>query len=344
MPAIAVYQAMNAWQVHRYRRQASSHIDLQRQGYSSMYPISPELAAFVAKTASFTGDDSSLAGMRQAYNHMCRAFTSPTPEGLAVTDFSLAGRGVRSYLPTMLGPADGWPCLLYIHGGGWVVGGLDSHDFICVELASALQVLVIAIDYRLAPEHPFPAAYEDCRAVWRAIQAGQGPHAINRQRLVVMGDSAGGNLAAALCLGLRDDGAPQPRAQVLIYPGLGGPADLPSRRDCRDAPLLSSADTDSYLALYLQGSGKPSPYAMPLLAADFSGLPKAFIAVAQFDPLRDDGILYAERLQAAGVTAVLYPGKGLVHGCLRARRQVPEVDRLYDYLLDYLGSEGLTQV
>ena len=308
------------------------------------YPISSQMRAFVAKTESFTTTDTSLAGLRQNYNRMCQAFTPPPPQDLLIEDFSLGGVAVRSYRPTTATPSDGWPCLLYMHGGGWVVGGLDSHDFICFELATTLQVLVIAIDYRLAPEHPFPAAYEDCRTVWQAMQAGQGPHAINLRRLVVIGDSAGGNLAAALCLGLRDDGQPLPGAQVLIYPGLGGPCDLPSRRDCMDAPLLSSADTDCYLALYLRGSDQPSPYAMPLLAVDFSGLPKAFIAVAQFDPLRDDGRLYAERLQAAGVATVLYPGKGLVHGCLRARRQVPEVDRLYDDLFNYLGSEGLTQV
>lgn len=309
-----------------------------------MYPISAQLAAFVAKTESFAGNDSSLAGLRQNYDRMCQAFTPPAPQGLHIEDLCLGGVGVRSYLPETPAPSNGWPCLLYLHGGGWVVGGLDSHDFICFELAGALQVLVIAVDYRLAPEHPFPAAYDDCRSVWQAIQAGQGPQPIDLQRLVVAGDSAGGNLAAALCLGLRDEGQPLPNAQVLIYPGLGGPADLPSRQDCMDAPLLSSADTHYYLALYLQGTEQPSPYAMPLLAADLSGLPKAFIAVAQFDPLRDDGMRYAERLQAAGVATQFYPGKGLVHGCLRARRQVPEVDRLYDHLLDYLEGEGLTQV
>lgn len=307
------------------------------------YPISSQMRVFVDKTESFTSTDTSLAGLRQNYNRMCQAFTPPPPQDLLIEDFSLGGVAVRSYRPTTASPSDGWPCLLYIHGGGWAVGGLDSHDFICFELAAALQVLVIAIDYRLAPEHPFPAAYDDCRSVWQAIQAGQGPHAMNRQRLVVAGDSAGGNLAAALCLGLRDDGLPVPNAQVLIYPGLGGPADLPSRRDCKDAPLLSAAGADGYKTLYLRDAN-PSPYAMPLLAKDFGGLPKAFIAVAQFDPLRDDGMLYAERLQAAGVATVLYPGKGLVHGCLRARRQVAEVDRLYDCLLDYLRSEGLTQV
>lgn len=309
-----------------------------------MYPISPQLAAFITQTESFATDDSSLAGLRQAYDRMGQAFTPAPPQGLHVSDFSLGGVTVRSYLPKAPPPTEGWPCLLYIHGGGWVVGGLDSHDFICFELAATLQVLVIAIDYRLAPEHPFPAAYEDCRAVWQAIQAGEGPQAINLQRLVVAGDSAGGNLAAALCLGLRDDGEPLPGAQVLIYPGLGGPADLPSRRDCRDAPLLSTADTDCYLALYLRGTGNPSAYAMPLLAEDFGGLPKALIAVAQFDPLRDDGLLYAERLRAAGVEVLLYPGKGLVHGCLRARGQVPEVDQLYDCLLHYLRRTGLTPV
>lgn len=310
----------------------------------AQYPVSSQMRTFITNTESFTSDDSSLAGLRQNYDRMCRAFTPPRPEGLLIEDFSLGGVGVRSYQPDAPTPAEGWPCLLFMHGGGWAVGGLDSHDFICFEMATALHVLVIAIDYRLAPEHPFPAAYEDCNAVWQAIQAGESPHRINQQRLAVMGDSAGGNLAAALCLGLRDDGQPLPCAQVLIYPGLGGPADLPSRRDCRDAPLLSSADTESYLALYLQGASQLSPYAMPLLAKDFGGLPKALIAVAQFDPLRDDGMLYAERLQGAGGQAVLYPGKGLVHGCLRARGQVPEVDRLYDYLLHYLRSEGLTQV
>lgn len=308
------------------------------------YPISSQMRAFVAKTESFISPDTSLTGLRQNYNRMCQAFTPPPPQDLLIEDLSLGGVAVRSYRPTTATPSGGWPCLLYMHGGGWVVGGLDSHDFICFELATALQVLVIAIDYRLAPEHPFPAAYDDCRSVWQAIQSGQGPHAINRQRLVVAGDSAGGNLAAALCLGLRDDGQPLPMAQALIYPGLGGPADLPSRRDCADAPLLSTADTDDYLALYLSDGGKSSAYAMPLSAETFSGLPKAFIAVAQFDPLRDDGRLYAERLQAAGVDTLLYPGKGLVHGCLRARRQVAEVDKLYDNLLHYLRSEGLTQV
>jgi acetyl esterase len=301
------------------------------------YPLSAQMTAFVEKTVSFNSTDSSLAGLRQAYSDMCRAFTPSRPDGLYVVDFELAGVPVRSYQPPVSPPTSGCPCIVYLHGGGWVVGDLDSHDFICAELASTLGVLVIAVDYRLAPEHPFPAAFEDCLGVWRALRTG--PFRLDPERTLVAGDSAGGNLAAALCLALRDAGEPLPAAQVLIYPGLGGDHRLPSRRECVDAPLLSSSDLDCYHALYLRGTGQPSAYAMPLLAEDFSGLPPALIAVAQFDPLRDDGMLYAERLNAAGVAATLCYGEGLVHGCLRARGQVAEVDALYETLLGYLSEK-----
>jgi acetyl esterase len=301
------------------------------------YPLSAQMTAFVEKTVSFNSTESSLAGLRQAYSDMCRAFTPSRPGGLYVVDFELAGVPVRSYQPPVSPPTSGCPCIVYLHGGGWVVGDLDSHDFICAELASTLGVLVIAVDYRLAPEHPFPAAFEDCLGVWRALRTG--PFRLDPERTLVAGDSAGGNLAAALCLALRDAGEPLPAAQVLIYPGLGGDHRLPSRSECTDAPLLSSSDLDCYHALYLRGTGQPSAYAMPLLAEDFSGLPPALIAVAQFDPLRDDGMLYAERLNAAGVAATLCYGEGLVHGCLRARGQVAEVDALYETLLGYLSEK-----
>ncbi|MNV06261.1 Carboxylesterase NlhH [compost metagenome] len=301
------------------------------------YPLSEQLSAFVDKTLSFNSTESSLSGLRQAYSEMCRAFTPPRPAGLYVVDFELAGVAVRSYQPPASSSTEAVPCIVYLHGGGWVVGDLDSHDFICAELASTLGVLVIAVDYRLAPEHPFPAAFDDCLSVWRALRTG--PFRIDPERTLVAGDSAGGNLAAALCLALRDAGEPLPAAQVLIYPGLGGDQRLASRSECVDAPLLSSSDVDCYHALYLRGTAKPGAYAMPLLAADFSGLPPAWIAVAQFDPLRDDGVLYAERLNAAGVTASLYYGNGLIHGCLRARGQADEVDALYETLLRYLAEK-----
>lgn len=301
------------------------------------YPLSAQMTAFVEKTVSFNSTDASLPGLRQAYSEMCRAFTPPRPAGLYVVDFELAGVPVRSYQPSVTSPAGGCPCIVYLHGGGWVVGDLDSHDFICSELASTLGVLVVAVDYSLAPEHPYPAGFNDCLSVWRALRSG--PFRLDPARTLVAGDSAGGNLAAALCLALRDANEPLPAAQVLIYPGLGGDHQLPSRSECIDAPLLSSSDVDCYHALYLRGSRKPSAYAMPLLAGDLAGLPPALIAVAQFDPLRDDGVCYAERLNAAGVAATLYYGEGLVHGCLRGRGQVAEVDALYETLLGFLAAK-----
>jgi acetyl esterase len=301
------------------------------------YPLSEQMTAFVEKTVSFNSTDSSLEGLRRAYSEMCRAFTPPRPEGLYVLDVELAGVAIRSYQPHASSSSEACPCIVYLHGGGWVVGNLDSHDFICAELASTLGVLVIAVDYRLAPEHPFPAAFDDCIKVWRALRTG--PFRLDPARTLVMGDSAGGNLAAALCLALRDAREPLPAAQILVYPGLGGGDQLPSRGECIDAPLLSSSDVDCYHALYLHGTRHPGAYAMPLLAGHFGGLPPALIAVAQFDPLRDDGVLYAEQLEAAGVDTTLYYGEGLVHGCLRARAQVAEVDALYETLLGFLADK-----
>jgi acetyl esterase len=292
------------------------------------------MSAFIDKTLGFTAPDDSLASSREAYRQMCRAFTPPRPATLVIEDLHVAGVAIRAYHPRTAPPLAGWPCILYLHGGGWVVGDLDSHDFICTELADTLAVLVVAVDYRLAPEHPFPAGFENCLAVWHHLA--ELPFAIDPRRRAVAGDSAGGNLAAALCLALRDAGQPQPRAQVLIYPALGGPAHLPSRDECFDAPLLSSGDLQRYDAMYLCDAD-PTPYAAPLLADDLGGLAPAWVAVAQWDPLRDDGVLYNQRLNAAEVDAALYVGKGLVHGCLRARGEVLEVDQMYRTLLAYLA-------
>ncbi len=305
---------------------------------ASPYPLSTALAGFVARTLAFNATAPGLSGMREAYTRMSRAFTPERPAGLAVAELQLGRVPVRSYRPGGVRPENGWPCVLYLHGGGWVVGDLDSHDFITADLAAQLAAVVIAVDYRLAPEHPFPAAFDDCLAAWRGLGAEHHQLGIDPRRLAVAGDSAGGNLAAALCLALRDAGEPLPCGQALIYPGLGGGPELPSRSQCADAPLLSSADLDCYLALYLSDANQQrNPYVMPLQANDFAQLPPAFIAVAEFDPLRDDGVSYRDALAEAGVPVDFHPGLGLVHGCLRARGLAAEVDLLYAQLLAALG-------
>jgi acetyl esterase len=294
------------------------------------YPLSAEMASFVARTQSFSSSAPDMNDQRAAYSRMCRAFTPTLPAGLMTTDFELADVPVRSYRPDSLAPDTVTECVLYLHGGGWVVGDLDSHDFICNDLALDLGCVVIAVDYRLAPEHPFPAAFDDCVAVWHGMQAQADWLRIDPSRIAVAGDSAGATLAAALCLTLRDAGQPQPCGQVLIYPALGGASDLPSRSECVDAPLLSSVDIDCYQALYANTpEHMRSPYAWPLLAQDFSRLAPAFIAVAQYDPLRDDGVVYEQKLREAGVATGLYVGDGLVHGCLRAKGMAEEADELY---------------
>jgi len=212
--------------------------------------------------------------------------------------------------------------VIYFHGGGFVVGGLESHDDICAEISSRCQVEVVSIDYRLCPEHPHPAAYDDALA---AIQR----HA--DRPVILAGDSAGANLAAAAA-------HTRPGAvigQVLIYPGLGGDMlDLPSYTQRANAPLLKTADVYAYHALRLRGTGTPSDQtSAPLLAEDYTCLAPAFISVAEYDPLRDDGIEYARRLRSAGSRAAAHVEDQLPHGHLRARNSSTRAKAAFDRVI-----------
>ncbi len=299
------------------------------------YLLSPEMSAFVNKTLSFSAASEDINEQRRAYSRMSEAFTPTRPANLDVRDFALGGVAVRSYRPRRLSLEHPAPCVMYIHGGGWMVGDLDSHDFLTAALAADLNAVVVAVDYRLAPEHPFPAGFGDCLAVWHALQIQAQRLDIDPRRIAIAGDSAGGNLAAAVCLALRDSGERQPVGQALIYPELVGATDLPSRRECADAPLLSTDELGFYRQLYM-APDEQSAYARPLQAADFHDLAPAFIGVAQFDPLRDDGVAYERALREAGVRTEFDPGLGLLHGSLRAKGQVPEVDALYQRLVSAL--------
>ena len=300
---------------------------------SRRYPLSDAMQAFVAETESHAVADPSLVAQREGYERMAAAFAPPMPSGLLVRDVQPDGLvALRLYRPDGAPPANGWPTVFYLHGGGWVLGNAHTHDMICIPLAVELGALVVALSYRLAPEHPYPAALNDCLDVWRRIHQDGIGEPVDKSRVAVAGDSGGANLAAALCLALRGSGEALPAAQALIYPALGN-LDTPSRTTCSDAPLMTRAAVDEYLAAYLSRPADwRDPLALPLLAEDLGGLPPAFIAVAQFDPLRDDGALYRDRLRAAGVAVDYFPGAGLVHGCLRARR-VAEVDALYGALI-----------
>ena len=277
-----------------------------------MNPITdPEILDFIARTDDAyppEANGASAAENRRYYDAMCALFRAPRPEGLAVEDRSIGGVPCRVY------GADQGVFVLYLHGGGFVVGGLDSHDDVCAEIADATGLTVVSADYPLAPEHRYPAQITDVQAVWRALSA-------DGRRGLVAGDSAGGNLAAALCLAMRDAAGPMPLGQVLIYPGLGGDQTAPSYTENAMAPMLRTQDLASYRAmLHDTDSGATAPLASPLCATDLSSLPPAFLVSADVDPLRDDARDYALRLNAAGVPAQWRNEPQLVHGYLRARR------------------------
>jgi acetyl esterase len=211
------------------------------------------------------------------------------------------------------------PMLLYMHGGAWMQGSPETHWDIAARLADLADAVVASVDYALAPERPFPAALEDCRA---ALAWCCGPeskaYGCDAARVAVGGDSAGGNLAAALTLAARGTSCAL-CAQLLIYPAVDFRLDRPSHRENADGPIVSVATMPTVNAGYCPDArDRSNPLAAPLLADSHAGLPPAYIAVAEHDPLRDEGLAYAEAIGAAGVDVTLDRGEGMIHGYLRA--------------------------
>lgn len=301
--------------------------------------LAPGIADYLARGNSVFahGGDMTLAEQRALFGKMCRMFAAPHPPGLAVRDEAVPADGrtvpIRVYRPQGEGVQ---PALLYFHGGGWVLGDLDSHDDICAELAHRAGVTVVSVDYRLSPEHVCPAALDDGWVVLNHVAARAEAWGIDPARIGVGGDSSGGTLAAALALRARDADGPALAAQVLIYPALGTDFDLPSYRENAGAPGLTRADMQNYWRQYLGGpaSAAVDVYAVPMLAADLAGLPPAALLAAEFDPLRDDAVDYTGLLLDAGVPAELYIGKGLVHAVMRARHVSDGAARFFDAICD----------
>ena len=278
--------------------------------------IDPETWAFIRdserwyppETASY-----SITDQRRVYDQMCRAFHRPYPAGMTVHEQRINAVPCRIYT-TVQAPA---ATVLYFHGGGFVVGGLESHDSICADLAAETGLRLVSADYRLAPEHRHPAHFDDAWAATLGVAAlWSGP-------LLLAGDSAGGALAAAVTHRARQ-GGPRIAGQVLIYPDVGGPLDRGSALTHAHAPLLTRDDVLFYRdTRYAQG-GEPAcdPTATPLRDSAFSGLPPTVIFAAQCDPLADDGPAYAARVTAAGGRVFCRTEAGLPHGYLRARHSV----------------------
>lgn len=308
----------------------------------------PDVLAFVAKTSALmpSAEESlglTLPEVRPYYDRMCAAFHVGYPSDIRAHDQFVSSSfvpghriPVRVYEPSKISRSGSRPALstpsdvekvavtlVYVHGGGWVVGGLESHDDICAELASGLGARVVAVDYRLAPEHRCPAALDDVVDVAQWVSLTYG-------RMAMAGDSAGGHLTAGYCWRASVQSLPRPLAQGLIYPALFLPTDRDgSYVENAKAPGLSTADCIAYFSAYL-GDDLQSyeedawRYGVaPGAAPDASVFPPTVMTAAGYDPLRDDVHLFAERLQEAGVTHAVRHDPELVHAHLRARHMVP---------------------
>ncbi|MEP0944606.1 MAG: alpha/beta hydrolase [Rhizobiaceae bacterium] len=282
-----------------------------------------ETWAFIERTESFyppNAVDLSIEEQRKVYDRLCAAFATPYPVGVQATDFSIATNGrplpCRHYTDKQR-LTDPVAHVLYFHGGGFVVGGLHSHDSYCADICRATGFDITAVDYRLAPEHAFPADHED------AARALQHVAAHCDLPVILLGDSAGANLAAALAHATRWN---QEAAigQVLVYPLLGSDWARGSYVDHAKAPMLTTEDVKYYSKIRLAGTNAhlTDKELAPLNDTDFTGLPSTIVFAAQCDPLRDDGWLYVKQVKAAGSDAVFVEEKGLVHSFLMARHSV----------------------
>ena len=279
-------------------------------------------------------DDARIARMQQrpqpGHNALLDAVFGGLVPGVQVTDGTAAGATgpvrTRTYVPAH-GPQGDRPLVVNLHGGGWVLGSYEGSDWLCSSVAAAVGAVVVSVDYRLAPTHRWPAAADDCYAalvdlVARAPELGADP-----SRVAVMGDSAGGNLAAVVSLMARDRSGPAIAFQGLVYPATDLTLSSPSVDENAHAPILSKADCVAFRDHYLGGQDPRQPYASPLHAPHLGGLPPALVQVAEHDPIRDDGLRYAAALQAAGVPVRTTTYVGMPHGFLsfpRLCRSAPQ--------------------
>jgi acetyl esterase len=219
---------------------------------------------------------------------------------------------VRIYRPEGDAPK---PTIVYYHGGGWVIGSIESHDGTCRGLADAVDALVVSVDYRLAPEHPFPAPVEDAFAALEWVAEHASELGGDPARIAVAGDSAGGNLSAVTAILARDAGGPELCFQLLVYPVTDHGCDRPSMTENAEGYFLTAQAMDWFFHHYLGDSAHGAdPRVSPLRASDLSGLPPAFVITAEYDPLRDQGMAYAEALAAAGVPVEAQVYEGMFHG------------------------------
>jgi acetyl esterase len=292
-------------------------------------PQAESLLEEMAEETSLPSHALSPSGARVAMNDVL--VTEEPGEPVAeVSDWTIGGPGgdlaVRAYRPEGEGP---FPVVVFFHGGGWVKGNLETHDDLCRQLTNETGMVVLAVDYRRPPEDPFPAALEDCYAA--TAWAAEHGHFLDGDptRVAVAGDSAGGNLAAAVSLLARDRDGPAVGHQLLLYPVLDRDFTRDSYREVGDVTLLTEANMRWYWEQYLaEDVDAMNPYAAPLQARDLSGLPPATVVVSGWDPLHDEGVDYAERLSTADVPVTLLDLQDQIHAFLSYPEHIDRADEV----------------
>lgn len=286
----------------------------------SMNSLEPDAKRYLIERGDFAPFKLDKAGLKalRAKRHASADALAPVEVG-AVREDSVAGRygtiGLRRYLPA--DASDGpQPVIMFFHGGGWVAGDLDSHDSICRHIAALTGFQVIAVDYRLAPEHPFPAAFEDAIDAHRMVLERAERWNLDISRIAVMGDGTGGTLAALVSIHARDMCHPIPFAQILFYPVTDMAHESASFASITNVPI-PGVSLRQFYAAYMPGSAERTDWRVsPLHAESMAGLPPTFIAAGDHDPLFDEGVAFADRLYKAGITVKLRTLPGQIHGYL----------------------------
>ena len=302
--------------------------------------VSPKVKAIISsmeRTFPKVDDSMTAPELRRLIHEAASGVIPGEPEPVAhVEDLAVPGAlgdiPIRIYRPESA-PAQGSPAMVFMHGGGFVLCDLDSHDDLCRSLANASGAVYVAVDYHLAPEHPFPGPVEDCYAVLQWVAANASELGVDDARLGVFGDSAGGGLAAAVALMTRDRSGPALRLQVLVYPMLDTACDTPSHVNTGEGYFLKSEEVQWYWKRYLaDASDAADPYASPTQADDLTGLPITLIITAENDPLRDEGEAYGEALSKAGVEVTVRRYEGMFHSFLSFLAELDEAVEARDQI------------
>lgn len=314
---------------------------------AARFALVPELAAIMAAIPPLpVVTPESVVAIRERSD--AAAALQPRPDVYAVADRTVPGPGgavpVRLYYPTA---GQRLPALVFAHGGGWSICSIETHDGLCREIANRSGCVVVSVEYRLAPEHVFPAAAEDFYAAASWVVAHADEIGVDPARVAVGGDSAGGNLAAVAGYLARDRQGPRFAFQLLAYPGLDAVSERPATVANADAPMVNRATSQSMWRTYAGDADLRHPYISPLHADDFTGLPPALIVTPQYDLNVDDAYAYAERVHGAGGRVEVLEVKGTAHGFLSYYARVPAASEALDHAcralceaVDRVGGEG----